>query len=91
MDRDQLTGVLMGLSRFAAAHPDIAEVDLNPLIVQPDGRLAAVDALVTRRRSTAPAPTSTPVPAEALKSIFYPRAMAFVGASAPWDPRPRPA
>ncbi len=45
-DRAQLRRVLLGLSRLAMEHPEIREVDINPLIVMPDGRVKAVDALV---------------------------------------------
>ena len=46
VDTEQLTDVLMGLSRLACGEPDIQEVDINPLIVMPDGRMKAVDALM---------------------------------------------
>ncbi|WP_319409421.1 acetate--CoA ligase family protein [uncultured Desulfosarcina sp.] len=46
VDVDQLAQVLNGLSRLAAEHPCIAEVDINPLIAKPDGRIVAVDALI---------------------------------------------
>ena len=45
-DRAQLRQVLLGLSRLGMEHPEIREVDINPLIVMPDGRVKAVDALV---------------------------------------------
>lgn len=45
-DIDRLAQVLVGLSRLGMEHPDIREVDINPLIVTPGGRVAAVDALV---------------------------------------------
>jgi succinyl-CoA synthetase beta subunit len=45
VDRDRLADVLLGLSAMAEARPDIAAVDLNPLIVA-DGVPIAVDALV---------------------------------------------
>ena len=45
-DREQLLQVLTGLSRLGMEHPEIKEVDINPLIVSPDGRVRAVDALV---------------------------------------------
>lgn len=45
-DRDQLLQVLSGLSRLGMEHPEIKEVDINPLIIMPDGRIQAVDALV---------------------------------------------
>ncbi len=46
VDRDALADVLLGLSALAEADPSVVSVDLNPLIVQPDGRAVAVDALV---------------------------------------------
>ncbi len=45
-DKDQMLRVLLGLSRLGMEHPSIREVDINPLIVTPDGRVIAVDALV---------------------------------------------
>ncbi|NNL84616.1 MAG: hypothetical protein HKP27_03140, partial [Myxococcales bacterium] len=45
IDREALAAVVLGLSRLAEARPDVASVDLNPLIVS-DGRPVAVDALV---------------------------------------------
>lgn len=44
--KDQLCRVLTGLSRLAMAHPEIKEVDINPLIVDAGGDITAVDALV---------------------------------------------
>jgi succinyl-CoA synthetase beta subunit len=48
IDRERLVDVLVGLSDVAVARPDIASVDLNPLIVS-DGVPVAVDALVELR------------------------------------------
>ena len=45
VERARLADVLLGLSRFAEAEPDVVSVDLNPLIVV-DGEPVAVDALV---------------------------------------------
>ena len=45
-DRAQLRRVLLGLSRLGMEHPEIREVDINPLIVMPNGQVKAVDALV---------------------------------------------
>src|SRR5690606_22798080 len=43
---DALADVLVGLGRLAVERPDVASVDVNPLIVRADGQPVAVDALV---------------------------------------------
>jgi acyl-CoA synthetase (NDP forming) len=45
VDVEALQDALLRLSRLADEHPDIAEVDLNPIIARPDG-VVAVDARV---------------------------------------------
>ncbi|MGD1969200.1 MAG: acetate--CoA ligase family protein, partial [Desulfobacterales bacterium] len=75
--------VLMGLSRIAIELPQIVEIDINPLLATSDGRLWAVDALVvpgskTQKKQQLP-PAVSP---DAIGAIFYPKSIAFVGASA---------
>jgi acetate---CoA ligase (ADP-forming) len=50
-DRAALAEVIAALSRFAADHAEaIAEIDLNPVIVHPQGQgLTVVDALIVKR------------------------------------------
>lgn len=43
---DQLVDVLLGLAKLGIERPDIREVDINPLMVTPKGKVVAVDALV---------------------------------------------
>jgi succinyl-CoA synthetase beta subunit len=45
-DTDALADVLVALSRVGLDHDQVAEIDVNPLIVKPDGGVVAVDALV---------------------------------------------
>jgi acyl-CoA synthetase (NDP forming) len=45
IDRAAVAAIMATLSAVMAAHPDIAEVDLNPVIAWPDGAIV-VDALV---------------------------------------------
>ncbi len=45
-NKDQLLRVLLGLSLLGMEHPSVKEVDINPLIITPDGKVIAVDALV---------------------------------------------
>lgn len=40
LDAPAAAGALAALSRVAAAHPEIAELEINPLLVLPDGALA---------------------------------------------------
>ncbi|MDJ0769463.1 MAG: acetate--CoA ligase family protein [Ilumatobacter sp.] len=46
VDRRAVVELLVGLGRLALERPDIVSVDVNPLIVTPDGAPVAVDALV---------------------------------------------
>lgn len=78
--QEALVSTLLGLSRIAVERPEIAEIDVNPLRVDADGGLRAVDALVATGPPAAP-PERTPVPPEAIGALFYPRAIAFIGAS----------
>jgi acetate---CoA ligase (ADP-forming) len=48
-DEDALVDLLLRLSQLAAAHPEIAELDLNPVLALPDGAVA-VDARVKLAR-----------------------------------------
>jgi len=49
VDVDTLVAAIVGLGRLAADHPEVAEVDVNPLVVT-GARPVAVDALVVMRR-----------------------------------------
>jgi len=85
VDADALTAVLMGLSKLAVERPEIASVDVNPLIVR-DGAPVAVDALVVEGAG-APAPARTrarPEDEEILarfRPLFHPRGVVVTGAS----------
>lgn len=46
VDADQLCEGLLALGRIGCEHPQVAEIDINPAIVRPDGRITVVDALV---------------------------------------------
>src|SRR5690606_5939252 len=41
---DHLVKTLLGLAKLGIEHPGIREVDINPLIVTPKGKVVAVDA-----------------------------------------------
>ena len=46
LDRAALARILVAVGRLGAAHPEVVEVDLNPVIVGPDGVPRVADALV---------------------------------------------
>lgn len=83
VDTAALAQVLTGLSALAAARPDIASVDVNPLIVGADGAPVAVDALVELGDVDAPAAAvARPRPTDAqFRALFEPRGVLVTGAS----------
>ncbi len=82
VNREQLLDTLTGLSDVAAAHPDIAEIDINPLIVSSEGELVAADALVVLNKTEQEKISHPPIDPYDLGALFHPKSIAFVGASA---------
>jgi len=90
-DRNQLMKVLMGLSRLGIEHPEIKEVDINPLIVMPDGCVKAVDALVVLDDNNVPGERVKPGEDEtackaaetraALDEMMHAKSVAVIGAT----------
>ena len=83
VDRQQLVDVIVGLGRLAAERNDIASVDINPLIVQPDGAVVAVDGLVELDHgSDAVRTPARPRPSDAqFQALFDPKGVLVAGAS----------
>ncbi len=82
VDRDRLLAVLLGLSKAAEARPDIASIDVNPLIVRSDGAPIAVDALVELGEPAGTAGAARPRPTdEQFRALFEPRGVLVTGAS----------
>lgn len=83
VDRQQLVDVIVGLGRLAAERNDIASVDINPLIVQPDGAMVAVDGLVELDHgSDAVRTPARPRPSDAqFQALFDPKGVLVTGAS----------
>ena len=80
-DNDALVRVLTGLSEMAVSIPEIKEIDINPLLVSPDGRVTAVDALIVLGERSPQKITHVPVEPIAIAKLFYPGSIAFIGAS----------
>jgi acyl-CoA synthetase (NDP forming) len=81
-DLELLIDTLLGLSRIGLEHPDVSEIDINPLIISPDGSVCAVDALVVIDNKLKAKKYLPPVDPASIRSIFYPDSIAFIGASA---------
>jgi len=80
--KEDIVQTLQGLSQLAQDWTQVTEVDINPLIVTPDGHLTAVDALIVTGKRESRIISRPPIPAKHLFKIFFPRSIAFVGASA---------
>ena len=79
---EEIVSILLGLSRLGMEHPEVREVDINPLLVGPDGRVTAVDALVIVGGIPQKISVRPPADQKAIRNFFHARSIAFVGASA---------
>jgi acyl-CoA synthetase (NDP forming) len=79
-DTEALAQILVALGEMSLQHQVIQSIDINPLKVRPDGKPAAVDALVTL--GTEPTqPLSKIVPKRDLTKLYAPDSIAVIGAS----------
>ncbi|HEY5663721.1 MAG TPA: acetate--CoA ligase family protein [Ilumatobacter sp.] len=82
LDRDAVAAVLVGLGRLAVDRPDVASVDINPLIITPAGDPVAVDALVEIDAVGVARPALRSRPSDsAFRALFEPRGVLITGAS----------
>ncbi len=82
VSRQHLVDVLVGLGRLAEERPDVASVDVNPLIVDATGMPIAVDALVEVGEVAEARSASRPRPSDdAFRALFEPRGVVVTGAS----------
>ncbi len=81
-DMNMLVKVILGLSRIAFAVPAIKEIDINPLLISADGKVTAVDALIALREPNQERAAHQPLDPMAIRDLFNPKAIAFIGASA---------
>ena len=84
-DKKLLVDTLLGLSRLTEDHPEVEEVDINPLMVSNTGQVTAVDALIVLGQGQEKQVFRPPVEPARTGSIFHPKSVAFVGASSQFD------
>ncbi len=88
VNKTQMAKALVGLSKLAMDHPDIKEVDINPIIASEDGHVTAVDALVVL--TDTPVEDIPPVDKDEaqkkleilnadLHAMMYPKSLAVIG------------
>jgi len=82
VDKQAVKTILKGLSDMALAYPEIKEIDINPLIIQPDGSPVAVDGLIVLEEMREEKHKAYDINLKRLASCYYPKSIAFIGASA---------
>jgi acyl-CoA synthetase (NDP forming) len=82
VDKQSVKTILTGLSDMALAYPNIKEIDINPLIIQPDGSPVAVDGLIVLEEIREEKQKAHEIDLKKLASCYYPKSIAFIGASA---------
>ncbi len=82
VNRNSLERIFFGLADLTHACPEIKEIDINPLVIQPDGAPVAVDALIILQQPEVKAASTPALDINAIVDCFYPSSIAFVGASA---------
>lgn len=81
VDRPALVAIILAVGRMALDHPEIREIDVNPVLI--DGsRPVAVDALVAIGPPAAAVAARQPVPLANLDAVFSPKSVAVIGGSA---------
>ncbi|GES26898.1 acyl-CoA synthetase [Acrocarpospora pleiomorpha] len=82
-DREALAGMIERVGALVADHPEIAEVDLNPVFASANGAVAAdVRILLAAEPAVEPVRLSREEILASMNRIFKPRAVAVIGASA---------
>ena len=84
VDIAALERLILQVSAFAEAHPEVAEIDLNPVFAYPDGAIA-VDARVVLAPADAPPPrgVSAAYDRDRLHRVLNPKSVVIVGDKGP--------
>ncbi len=79
VDRAALSKIIQAIGQMAVDHPNIAEIDVNPVLVQ-GGRPIAADALIILSPDAAKEPERSTFTRD-FQALLAPKSMALVGAS----------
>jgi acyl-CoA synthetase (NDP forming) len=80
VDMPALQRVISAVAQIAADFPEVAEIDINPLLVDEHGRPVAADALVILSEGAVARPVARAFVPD-LRAVFAPASVAIVGAS----------
>ncbi len=79
-DTEALAKILVALGEIGLQHGNIQSIDINPLIIRPDGKPVAVDALVSLGKEPAK-PARKIALKKDLSKLYKPDSIAVIGAS----------
>ncbi len=79
-DIPALERLILSISDFVLANPEISEMDLNPVFLYPDG-YCVVDARIILGPPRQPQPSTAAGASVDLHDLFYPKSIAVIGAS----------
>jgi acyl-CoA synthetase (NDP forming) len=79
VDRAKLSTIIQAVGQMALDHPNIAEIDVNPVLVQGDQPIAADALIILSEKAAEELPRSTFQ--RNFQALLAPKSMALVGAS----------
>ncbi|WP_457552618.1 acetate--CoA ligase family protein [Desulfobacula sp.] len=82
VQKTELKKIFKGLSDITQIFPDINEIDINPVMIQPDGYPVAVDGLIVLKKTIKQKNKTYDIDLTKLTACYYPKSIAFIGASA---------
>jgi len=84
-DRSQLIKTLLGLSRIGMENPDIAEIDINPLLITPAGDALALDSLIVVNKASRNKEYLPPIDPASLGYFFIQNPLLLWAPPANWE------
>ncbi|MDI6743285.1 MAG: acetate--CoA ligase family protein, partial [Smithella sp.] len=79
VDLESLSQLLLKISQLVIENQEISELDLNPLLLYPDGYVVVDGRMFVSEPSSGE--NITPTGRESLRDFFYPKSIAVIGAS----------